>query len=105
MVDIDNFKRINDLFGHQTGDRVLQEVAGILEGVLRKTDTVLRYGGDEFLIILTKMTSDYTHIVEARINRALEGAKTPEGLKGERISVSMGHAFWTPGERDHRRCP
>lgn len=97
MVDIDNFKRINDLFGHQTGDRVLQEVAGILEGVLRKTDTVLRYGGDEFLIILTKMTSDYTHIVEARINRALEGAKTPEGLKGERISVSMGHAFWTPG--------
>ncbi len=97
MVDIDNFKVINDRFGHQAGDRVLQEVAGILEGVLRKTDTVLRYGGDEFLIILTKMTSDYTHIVEARINRAMEGAKALEDLKGEKISVSMGHAFWSPG--------
>lgn len=96
MVDVDNFKNINDHYGHQAGDRVLQDVAGILERALRKTDTVLRYGGDEFLIILTRMTRDYTHIVEARITAALEKAPALEELKGERITVSMGHAFWTP---------
>ncbi len=96
MIDVDNFKHINDKYGHQTGDRVLQEVARVLEGALRKTDTVLRYGGDEFLIILTRMTRDYTHIVESRIAASLEKAVIPEELSGTSITVSMGHAFWTP---------
>ncbi len=96
MIDVDNFKQINDRYGHQVGDRVLQEVAKVLEGVLRKTDTVLRYGGDEFLIILTRMTKDYTHIVESRIASSLEKSNTPEELEGSRITVTMGHAFWTP---------
>ena len=96
MVDVDNFKHINDHYGHQIGDRVLQAVAGVLEDALRKTDTVLRYGGDEFLIILTRMTKDYTHVVETRIRESLQGSGELEGLDGERITVSMGHAFWTP---------
>jgi len=96
MVDVDNFKSINDRYGHQAGDRVLQEVAGVLERALRKTDTVLRYGGDEFLIILTRMTKDYTHVVEARIMNMLGRSEGLEELEGEKITVSMGHAFWTP---------
>lgn len=96
MVDVDNFKEINDLYGHQAGDRVLQEVAKVLEDALRKTDTVLRYGGDEFLIILTRMTSDYTHIVESRISTTLAKLKGLEEIEGRNITVSMGHAYWTP---------
>ena len=96
MIDVDNFKLINDRYGHQAGDRVLQEVAKVLQGVLRKTDTVLRYGGDEFLIILTRMTKDYTHIVESRIAASLERSIAPKEVDGERITVTMGHAFWTP---------
>ena len=100
MVDVDNFKSINDRFGHQTGDRVLTEVARVLESALRKTDTVLRYGGDEFLIILTRMNGDYTHIVEARIETSLKKAAVPEEFGKKRISVSMGHAFWNPDGED-----
>ncbi len=51
MLDIDNFKKINDTFGHYSGDRVLQEIAGLLVSNVRKTDTVGRWGGEEFLII------------------------------------------------------
>lgn len=96
MVDVDNFKNINDRYGHQAGDQVLQEVAKALENALRKTDTVLRYGGDEFLIILTRMTSDYTHIVENRISKAIEKLQGFAAIDGNNITVSMGHAYWTP---------
>jgi diguanylate cyclase (GGDEF)-like protein len=96
MVDIDDFKLVNDRYGHMTGDKVLREVAGILENALRKTDLVLRYGGDEFLIILTRMTRDHCHKVEDRINTAMKASHTLHMAGGEQISASMGHAFWTP---------
>jgi diguanylate cyclase (GGDEF)-like protein/PAS domain S-box-containing protein len=100
MVDIDNFKHINDNFGHQAGDSVLRRVAAILEDALRNTDTVLRYGGDEFLIILTRMNNDHTHKVEERIRLALASSEGLPEISGERISVSMGHAFWSPEGED-----
>ncbi len=96
MIDVDNFKMVNDKYGHQTGDSVLREVAKNLENALRKTDTVLRYGGDEFLIILTRMTKDYCHKVEDRINKAVQKSQGLLMVDGEKITVSMGHAFWTP---------
>ncbi len=100
MVDVDSFKIVNDKYGHQTGDDVLREVAKILENALRKTDTVLRYGGDEFLIILTRMTTDHCHRVEARINNAIEKSQKLHMADGENITVSMGHAFWTPDAKE-----
>ncbi len=96
MVDIDKFKTVNDNYGHHTGDNVLREIAKILENALRKTDTVLRYGGDEFLIILTRMAKDHCHRVEDRVNTAIEKSQKLHMAGGEHVTVSMGHAFWTP---------
>ncbi len=94
MVDIDKFKLVNDNYGHQTGDEVLIEVAKILGNALRKTDTVLRYGGDEFLIILTRMKADYCHLVENRIKNSMTNSNQLKMNDGTKITVSMGHAFW-----------
>ena len=52
IMDLDHFKRFNDTMGHQTGDRLLQELVGILSGNLRKGDLVARYGGEEFVVLL-----------------------------------------------------
>lgn len=52
MIDLDNFKRFNDLFGHLEGDRMLKKVADALQEGMRGDDLVLRYGGDEFLVVL-----------------------------------------------------
>lgn len=58
LVDIDNFKNVNDTYGHQMGDKVLQEFANILQSNSRKTDTVGRWGGEEFLIICSETEFD-----------------------------------------------
>ena len=66
MCDIDNFKSINDTYGHREGDRVLSEMGRLLKGTLRRTDVVVRYGGEEFLILLSNVESSQTayYIVE-----------------------------------------
>ncbi len=66
MVDVNRFKQINDEFGHVVGDKVLQEVGTLLQGAVRGEDFVVRYGGDEFLIVLPE-TNGETDVVEKRI--------------------------------------
>lgn len=71
MVDIDDFKKINDQYGHTVGDRVLRAFAGVLERSIRKVDILGRYGGDEFLVILPEATVDVAKLVAKRIQRNL----------------------------------
>ena len=58
LLDIDHFKRVNDVFGHEAGDRVLQMVASTLKASLRATDVIGRWGGEEFLVLFDDVTGD-----------------------------------------------
>ena len=67
IMDIDNFKDINDTFGHQRGDEIIKEVAKLLQVMLRGYDFAVRYGGDEFIIVQAQNTVIGSHIVAERI--------------------------------------
>ena len=87
VVDLDDFKRINDRHGHATGDRALVELATMMREKTRSTDIVARYGGDEFVIIFPDTAlSD----ARERIEALLEEARTSTDIEGEPLTVSVG---------------
>ena len=80
FVDLDDFKTVNDSLGHPAGDAILKEVAGRLEGVVRPADTVARFGGDEFAILLDGVEgSDEAAMVAERLLKAVEAPTVIEG--------------------------
>ena len=89
MIDVDDFKTINDFYGHEAGDKMLKYVAGVIRSNLRKTDISSRIGGDEFNIILPGTSLEDTKKVALRIISDLE--KRQDDLK---VSVSIGVAKW-----------
>ncbi|RKZ07599.1 hypothetical protein DRQ25_11185 [Candidatus Fermentibacteria bacterium] len=97
MIDIDNFKEVNDRFGHQKGDEVLCAVAGKLQEVVRKADSVIRYGGDEFLLILPETGSGTCQIVE-RLRADLNDLPEISSIVNFPVTLSIGSAIWEPGE-------
>ncbi|MDD5264787.1 MAG: diguanylate cyclase [Candidatus Bipolaricaulis sp.] len=96
MVDVNRFKQINDQLGHVAGDRVLKEVGALLQSAVRGEDFVIRYGGDEFLIVLPE-TDGETSVVEARIRNTLDrwNAANPT-LLPFRLDLAIGEAHWLP---------
>ncbi|MDZ4169481.1 MAG: GGDEF domain-containing protein [Coriobacteriia bacterium] len=76
MIDIDHFKSINDQHGHVTGDRVLRDIAGLLSSRLRASDTVGRYGGDEFVVLALPVIHGGTWAIAEAIRKAVEEAST-----------------------------
>ncbi len=73
MIDIDHFKRVNDRYGHQMGDRVLRDVASVIKTSLRREDAVGRYGGEEFLVILSGVKlKEATKVLERMLRRVSE---------------------------------
>jgi diguanylate cyclase (GGDEF)-like protein len=95
IIDVDKFKIINDTYGHQTGDRVLKAVAAFLLQEVRQVDTVVRYGGDEFLIVMPEITATET-IVKDRIEKALLRWNENNELFGFPVSLSIGCTRWDP---------
>ncbi|MEE8379675.1 MAG: diguanylate cyclase [Gammaproteobacteria bacterium] len=102
MLDIDHFKRINDKYGHITGDDVLEKVASLFQRTIRDTDTAGRYGGEEFLITLPKADLSSALIVAERIRKNIKATKMKD-LTGNvfSITVSQGLATYKPGDDVH----
>ncbi len=95
MADLAGFKRVNDSLGHAKGDEVLQSIAAVLKAAVRESDWLVRYGGDEFLIVLPE-TASPVDIVLARLQTAVADW-TREHLPAIRLSLDVGRATWTPG--------
>jgi diguanylate cyclase (GGDEF)-like protein len=95
MADIDHFKGINDTHGHLVGDQVLLQIAQRLLAVLRPYDTVGRYGGEEFLIVLPGCGPDIAVVLAERLRCAVESESIRgEGMLLRSVTVSLGVATW-----------
>lgn len=88
MADLDRFKGVNDRYGHETGDLVLKETAGLLKDSLRKTDTLSRWGGEEFLIILCGVERPEGMETAEKIRRLIQ-KKRFAGPEGEDFSITL----------------
>jgi len=93
FMDVDFFKRVNDACGHLVGSRVLVEVGGVLRTCVRETDTVVRYGGDEFVVLLVETNAEDALLVAERMRRMIEGKSFGQdfGLS-IRLTISIGIA-------------
>jgi len=99
MLDIDHFKKVNDQYGHLTGDEVLENVAALMQQNVRNTDTVGRYGGEEFIVVLPKTDLSSAGIMAERLRKAIEAAEMRDS-EGNTfgITVSQGLSSYKPGE-------
>lgn len=94
MLDIDHFKKINDTYGHLTGDQVLQTIAKCLATCVRPMDTVARYGGEEFAVILPSCQASFGQTVAERIREAVGALSIAVAPSVNiRVTVSIGGAF------------
>ena len=99
FADLDNFKAINDKFGHQAGDRILQTTARILLDNTRETDLVARYGGEEFVVVLPATDAATAQSICARIVAAFHDTTHEIGASHAKITISIGCATHSPLSR------
>jgi diguanylate cyclase len=90
MIDIDNFKKINDEYGHPAGDKVIQHIAHVLKSSLRETDCAGRYGGEEFAIVLAKTAAEDALTFTERLRKKIEEAEISYKDQIIKVTVSLG---------------
>jgi diguanylate cyclase len=101
MCDIDHFKRVNDAFGHQVGDEIIKMFSRVIEAGVREGDTVIRYGGEEFAIILPKTDQGEAKTIAERIRKQFEGKKLTIRETSQKIgqlTASFGVAQYRSGD-------
>ena len=98
MIDIDFFKKVNDTYGHASGDEVLRTVASIIKAQLRESDIPARYGGEEFAVLLPYTHIDEAKIVGERLRRAVEETTVQLDSLNINVTISMGLAEFTQNE-------
>ena len=89
IIDANRFKQVNDSFGHPAGDAMLREIAHSIKGCIRKTDILIRYGGDEFLLLFPKMSEEILERKMQEISEAVENIRI-EDYPELRLSISIG---------------
>jgi diguanylate cyclase (GGDEF)-like protein len=105
MIDVDGFKRINDVYGHEVGDVVLQRIGAAMRQGQRQEDTLGRYGGDEFLAVMPGCNESAAVQVAARLRQAVAGVELPEagiGAGASTLSISVGIAVFDDSVADER---
>ncbi len=98
MLDIDHFKKVNDNYGHQCGDKVIEKIGSLLTSQLRKYDYAGRYGGEEFFIVLPNSTKEQAISIAERFRNELNKIEIECEGATVKITVSMGVAQFKPGE-------
>jgi diguanylate cyclase (GGDEF)-like protein len=93
LLDLDHFKPINDSYGHEVGDKVLKEFRCLCQSYLRASDIFVRYGGEEFVILLSKCSLKNSFLIANKINKGLACASIA-GLPQGRVTCSSGLACW-----------
>ena len=89
LIDVNSFKHINDTCGHAAGDAALRDIAGAIRSCIRKTDILIRYGGDEFLLLFPRMTEEIFLEKKKQIQQAVRGVRMSE-FADIQLSVSVG---------------
>ncbi len=98
LIDIDHFKRINDTWGHATGDDVLRASADLMRGAVRASDLLARWGGEEFLLLLPHTDKSVAQPVLERMRAQMAALPLDHIDPGLRVTFSVGLAAWRPGE-------
>ncbi|HEX9024344.1 MAG TPA: GGDEF domain-containing protein, partial [Geobacteraceae bacterium] len=99
IFDIDHFKKVNDAFGHPAGDLALAAIAGAAQQVVRDTDILARYGGDEFAVILPETDFAGAQLMAERLRDKIEGLEIEAGENTVKITISVGFTSYRNGAR------
>ena len=99
LLDIDNFKRLNDELGHAAGDEALRSLAAVVSRTLRPTDVTARYGGEEFVVLLADTPAEEGQLILTRLQRSLSGGLFMHEQKQIFVTFSAGVTTYRPGER------
>lgn len=100
LIDIDNFKTFNDAYGHQTGDYVLTQFASVIKKNLRNYDTLSRYGGEEFALILPETNEEEAYLAAEKLRRVIAETAFKENETTYAVTASFGIATCTPALED-----
>ncbi|WP_434676420.1 diguanylate cyclase [Pseudomonas sp. D3-10] len=101
MLDIDHFKQVNDTYGHQAGDKVIEQVAALLHEHVRESDVAGRYGGEEFGVVLSDTEQAGARIFAERLRKAVEQLLVQYNGQEIRFTISLGVADLSTPANDH----
>jgi diguanylate cyclase (GGDEF)-like protein len=96
FLDIDDFKRVNDTLGHLKGDKIMRQVAGILKKGIRHADLLCRYGGDEFVMLLSQTPPEQAMVLAERLRQRIAQSSLARLEQGLKVTVSIGVAGLEP---------
>ena len=100
VLDIDHFKKFNDTYGHKIGDKVLKSVAATISNSIRVSDHIFRYGGEEFVVILSRINKETTKNLSEKIRREVERDYLVDGDNELKVTMSIGATIITPEDTE-----